>query len=95
MSGDEVRFGGFRLDLGGRRLSRDGTVVELGSRAIDILCVLAAAKDRVVTKDEIMERVWQGLVVAESNIQVHVSALRKALDGILIPKYFLKYGWHC
>jgi TolB-like protein len=80
MSGDEVRFGAFRLDLGRRELSRDGTVVQLGSRAIDILCVLAAAKGGVVTKDEIMERVWPGLVVDESNIQVHVSALRKALD---------------
>jgi TolB-like protein len=54
--------------------------VQLGSRAIGILCVLASAKVNVVTEDEIMGRVWPGLVVAESNIQVHVSALRKALD---------------
>jgi TolB-like protein len=80
MSGDEVNFGRFRLDLGRRELSRDGDIVQLGSRAIDILCVLASAKGNVVTKDEIMERVWPGLVVAESNIQVHVSALRKVLD---------------
>jgi TolB-like protein len=80
MSDDEVRFGAFRLDLGRRELSRDGTVVQLGSRAIDILCVLAAAKGGVVTKDELMERVWPGLVVAEGNIHVHVSALRKAFD---------------
>src|SRR5215470_3402038 len=80
MSGDEFNFGRFRLDLGRRQLSRDGNIVQLGSRAIDILCVLASAKGNMVTKDEIMERVWPGLVVAESNIQVHVSALRKALD---------------
>src|SRR5215467_11109517 len=80
MSGDEVRFGGFRLDFRRRELSRDGDIVQLGSRAIDILCVLTSAKGNVVTKDDIMERVWPGLVVAESNIQVHVSALRKALD---------------
>src|SRR5215470_635039 len=80
MSGDEFNFGRFRLDLGRRQLSRDGDVVQLGSRAIDILCVLASAKGNLVTKDEIMERVWPGLVVAESNIQVHVSALRRALD---------------
>src|SRR5205085_9983342 len=80
MSTDEFNFGRFKLDLRRRQLSRDGTLVQLGSRAIDILCVLAFAKGNVVTKDEIMERVWPGLVVAESNIQVHVSALRKALD---------------
>src|SRR5215470_10366842 len=80
MSDDQVKFGGFQLDLGRRQLSHDGTLVQLGSRAIDILCVLASAKGNVVTKDEIMRRVWPGLIVAESNIQVHVSALRKVLD---------------
>jgi len=80
MSGDAVTFGRFRLDLRRRELLRDGAPVQLGGRAIDILCVLAAAKGNVVTKDELLERVWPGLTVAESNIQVHVSALRKALD---------------
>src|SRR5438477_11902280 len=80
MSGQEVRFGPFCLDLGGGGLSRDGSMVPLGSRALDILCVLAAAKGDVVTKDELMAKVWPGRIVEENNIQVHVSALRKALD---------------
>jgi TolB-like protein len=42
--------------------------------------VLAAAKGELVSKDELMTRVWPGLIVAENNVQVHVSALRKALD---------------
>ncbi|HKT17453.1 MAG TPA: winged helix-turn-helix domain-containing protein [Stellaceae bacterium] len=52
----------------------------LGSRALDILCALALAKGEIVGKDELMTRVWPGLVVEENNIQVHVSALRKALE---------------
>jgi DNA-binding winged helix-turn-helix (wHTH) protein len=75
-----VGFGPFRLDFGLRQLSRDGRPIKLGSRALDILCTLAAAGGEIVTKDELMERVWTGLVVEESNLQVHVSALRKALD---------------
>ena len=71
---------GFRLDLSKRQLARDGVPVPLGSRAFDILCVLASAKGEVVSKDELMTKVWPGLVVEENNIQVHVSALRKALD---------------
>ena len=55
-------------------------MVQLGSRAIDILCVLASANGEVVTKDAIMSHVWHGLVVEENNLQVHISALRKALD---------------
>jgi TolB-like protein/tetratricopeptide (TPR) repeat protein len=80
MSGDHVSFGRFRLDLGRRELSRDGVPVHLSVRALDILCELVAAKGGVVTKDELMAGVWHGLVVEESNIHVHVSGLRKALD---------------
>ena len=76
----EISFGRFRLDLARRELRRDQTLVRLGSRALDILCVLASAGGKVVTKDELMERVWAGVVVEEHNIQVHISALRKAFD---------------
>jgi len=79
----EISFGRFRLDLARRELRRDERLVRLGSRALHILCVLAAAGGKVVTKDELMERVWAGVVVEEHNIQVHISALRRALaeDG--------------
>jgi TolB-like protein len=70
----------FRLDLDRRELSRDGVRVQLGSRAFDILCVLASAKGEIVSKDELMRRVWPNVAVEEGNIQVHVSALRKALE---------------
>src|SRR5215469_13026473 len=76
----EISFGRFRLDLARRELRRDKTPVRLGSRALDILCVLAAAEGRVVSKDELMARVWAGVVVEEHNIQVHISALRKAFE---------------
>jgi TolB-like protein len=80
MNGDQVRFGRFRLDLGRRELWRDETLMHVGSRVLDILCVLVSAKGEVVTKDDLMAQVWSGLVVDDSNIHVHVSALRKALD---------------
>ena len=80
MDRNEVSFSRFSLDLSKRQLARDGVTVPLGSRALDILCVLAAAKGDVVSKDELMTKVWPGLVVEENNIQVHVSALRKALN---------------
>jgi TolB-like protein len=80
MDQNEVRLGRFRLDLSQRQLSRDGVPIPLGSRALDILCALALAKGEVVSKDELMTRVWPGLVVDENTIRVHVSALRKALE---------------
>lgn len=75
----DARFGPFRLDLARRELKRDGRSVPMGGRAVEILCVLVSANGDVVTKDDLMAQVWPGVVVAENNIQVHVSALRKAL----------------
>jgi DNA-binding winged helix-turn-helix (wHTH) protein len=75
----EVRFGRFRLDPTRRLLHVDGEPSKLGARAIDVLLVLVRNRDRIVTKDELLDAVWPGLVVEENNLQVQVSALRKLL----------------
>ncbi len=51
----------------------------MGARAFDLLLCLLAHRDRVVTKSEMLEMVWPGLVVEENNLSVQVSALRKLL----------------
>jgi TolB-like protein/tetratricopeptide (TPR) repeat protein len=80
MDAAEVRFGPFLLDLSRKQLTRGGAPVRLGARSMDILCALAAGKGELVTKDQLMAQVWSGKIVEENAIQVHVSALRKALD---------------
>jgi adenylate cyclase len=77
---EEIRFGRFRLDLRRGRLLHEGEPVALGGRALDVLRVLASAAGAVVSKDELMTRLWPGRTVAENNLHVHISALRKALD---------------
>jgi DNA-binding winged helix-turn-helix (wHTH) protein len=67
------------LDLRCRTLSCEGSLIEIKSKAFDILSALASAQGNLVTKGELMAKVWPRLVVEESNIQVHISALRKAL----------------
>jgi DNA-binding winged helix-turn-helix (wHTH) protein len=62
-----------------RELLIDGVPTRLGGRAFDILQLLVEARGALVTKDEILRRVWPGVVVEESNLQVQISALRKAL----------------
>src|SRR5258708_23086542 len=74
-----LEFGGFRVLLGQRQLVADGVPVELGTRALDLLLVLLEADGSLVTKDELLSRVWPGIVVAEENLKVQISALRKAL----------------
>lgn len=58
--------------------SEDGSV-RLGSRAFDVLEMLLAAPNRLVTKDELIQVVWHNRVVEDNNLQVHISTLRKVL----------------
>src|SRR6185295_5007510 len=62
-----------------RRVLVEGRPATLGARAFDLLVALIAHRDRVVSKDELLDLVWPGLVVEENNLQVQVSALRKLL----------------
>lgn len=80
MKNEKISFGRFWLDLGQRELRRDGAVVRLHPRALDILCTLAAAKGDVVGKDALMAQLWPGRIVGEGNLYVHVSGLRNAMD---------------
>ena len=59
----------------------DGVPIELGGRAFDVLMALIEAGGAVLSKDELMSRVWPGRVVEENNLQVQIAALRKALAG--------------
>ena len=78
----KVEFGPFRLDAAKRVLWRDGRVVPLPPKALDVLVALVEQRGDVVTKDELLKRVWPDTFVEEANLSVNVSALRKALgDG--------------
>jgi TolB-like protein len=79
--GDTLRFERFEVDTARRQVRVRGTPVELGSRAFDVLLALARRKDLVVTKAELLDAVWPGLVVEENNLTVQVVALRKVLGA--------------
>ena len=69
----------FKSYIFGEAYTRDGQPAKLGARAFDLLLTLAERRDRVVSKNELLDVVWPGLVVEENNLQVHISALRKLL----------------
>jgi len=73
------RFGRCEVRSLERQLLLDGKPASLGARAFDVLLALIERRDRVVTKNELLDIVWPGLVVEENNLQVQVSALRKLL----------------
>ena len=75
-----VAFGPFRLLLAERRLERGGKTVQVGGRALDILIALAAQPGQVVSKAQLSEAAWPGMVVEEANLRFHIGELRKVLD---------------
>jgi predicted ATPase/DNA-binding winged helix-turn-helix (wHTH) protein len=71
--------GTWQVDLGRRELLADGVAVSIGDRAFEIIEVLVQSADELVTKDDLMGRVWPNTIVGENTLQVHISAVRKAL----------------
>lgn len=74
-----LQFGDFTLDVTERVLLREGRAVALTPKAFDVLAALAARPGRLVTKDELLKKVWPDAFVEESNLAYHVFALRRAL----------------
>ena len=71
-------FGRFVLRRRERLLLRDGVPVALGSRAVEVLLALVEADGALLTKGELLDRVWPDVTVEENNLQVQVMALRRA-----------------
>jgi DNA-binding response OmpR family regulator len=69
VAGADLEFGRFRVLLRRRQLLADGVPVELGTRAFDLLLVLLKARGALVTKEELLSRVWPSVVVSEENVK--------------------------
>src|SRR5262245_63633284 len=72
-------FGPFVADTVTRRLWRDGHPVPITAKTFEVLAVLLEHRDRLVTKDELLDRVWPDTAVQENNLARQVSSLRRAL----------------
>lgn len=67
------------MDFDRRELRSAGVPVPIGSRAFDVFEVLVRSADDAVTKSELLERVWPGVVVGDNTLHVHIAAIRKSL----------------
>lgn len=74
-----LRFGGFELRPKREQLLHRGTPVNLGSRAIAILTLLAEGAGTLMSDEEINDHVWPNLFVQENNLRVHMASIRRAL----------------
>jgi len=81
---DSLRFDHFELQPTERRLLVDGVPAALGARAFDLLLALVEQPGALVTKNQLIERAWPGLVVEEHNLATQINSLRKLLGGDVI-----------
>jgi Tol biopolymer transport system component/DNA-binding winged helix-turn-helix (wHTH) protein len=72
-------FDAFVADTVTRRLWHDGHPVPISAKTFDVLIVLLEHRDRLVSKDELLDRVWPDTAVQENNLPRQVSSLRRAL----------------
>src|SRR5258708_32309239 len=81
-SGRALAFGSFRLIPSQKLLLENDRPVRLGSRALELLIALVERAGEVVSRDELVARVWPSTIVEASSLRGHIAALRKALgDG--------------
>ena len=73
------RFAHFELQPGERRLLAGGIPVHVGPHALDLLLAFVERSGSLLTKDELLSRVWPRVIVEENTLQVHISSLRKVL----------------
>src|SRR5271154_7046915 len=84
----KLRFGPFELSIGQRVLRREGQVLPLGGRALDILINLADRPGKVIAKQELIDHIWSDVTVEEGSLLVQMAAIRKALgDGQFGNRY--------
>lgn len=89
-----IRLGRFEVRPAQRLLLQDGCPCRIGGRAFDVLLVLLEEHHRVVTRAELIERVWPGLAIEPNNLQVQIWTLRKLLGRraiINVPRRGYRY----
>ena len=90
LSDQAVHFGPYRIHPRQRLVLEAGRPLRLGRRAMDILLILLEQAGNVVSKQELLTRVWPKSVVEDGNLRVHMAALRKALgDGQAGQRYIV------
>ena len=72
-------YGQWQIDLERRALLSNGVAAPIGARAFEIVKILLQSANDLVTKNDIMSGVWPGAIIGENTLQVHISAIRKAL----------------
>lgn len=88
MSTSKVKINGLLVDFENQRLERDGQFVDLDGQALKVLAVLIEHSPRTVSRDELLEQAWPGIVVSDNSVSQAIASLRKAFaDDSRDPRF--------
>jgi hypothetical protein len=85
-----LRFGEFSFDSAQRELRRNDTPIHLSRKAFDILGLLIDRRPKVVSKQDLLDQIWEGRAVEEENIKNLIAELRRALDDKSTAPRFIR-----
>ncbi len=86
----EFVFGDCVLDPDRRELTRGSATVAIGPQVFDLLAYLLENRDRVVSRDDLLDAVWDGRIVSESTLTSHINAVRKAIGDTGREQRFIR-----
>jgi len=72
-------FGDYALDIDRRELTRGSERISIGPQVFDLLVYLVQNRERVLSKDDLLESVWRGRTISESTLTSHINFARKAV----------------
>jgi DNA-binding winged helix-turn-helix (wHTH) protein len=75
----DFRFAEFEIDIARQELRRDGAIIHIEPQVFGLLIHLVRNRDRVVSKDELIDVIWQGRIVSDATLTSRISAARRAL----------------
>lgn len=83
-------FGAFRVDTTDRQLWRDGQRVSLAPKSFELLVVMLEGRGKLIRKQVLIDKVWPGTFVEESNVAQHVATLRRVLGDTRDVQQFIQ-----
>jgi len=93
-----LRFADFELDVAQQELRRSGDIVHMEPQVFNLLLHLVRNRGRIVSKDELIETVWNGRIVSEAALSSRINAARKAIGDTGNEQLFIrtlhKRGFH-
>jgi TolB-like protein/Tfp pilus assembly protein PilF len=86
----DFRFADFEIDLAQRELRRAGVAVHMEPQVFDLLVHLVQNRDRIVSKDELIDAIWGGRIISEAALSSRINAVRRALGDTGAQQAFVK-----